>query len=137
MGGIGAGCGRPVQTAGRPPCSLIRNFEAYEFSFTLKGAVDSFLPEQVGKEVAMRRILLIAFLTFTAACGPKIVVQGSNYLTFDHEFTDKAGEQVAKRAEALCAQTKQAAEKVSSTCSLKRCTTNYQCVDPAAKPAAK
>lgn len=77
----------------------------------------------------MIRIFLVVLLLQVSGCGPSIVVQGSDYLTFDHEFTDRASEQVATRAEALCAQKKQAAEKVSSACSLKRCTTNYQCVE--------
>ena len=79
----------------------------------------------------MRRSgLLVLLLSQLVGCGPNVAVQGRDYLTFDHEFTDKAAEQTARRAQALCAQKKQAAEKISSACSLTRCTTNYQCVAP-------
>lgn len=82
---------------------------------------------------AVIRVLLTILLL--SGCGPNVAVVGRDYLTIDHEFTDKAAEQAAIRAQALCAQKKQAVEKVSSACSLKRCTTNYQCVEPASTPA--
>jgi hypothetical protein len=66
---------------------------------------------------------------------PPHYVSEENYLTFDHAFTDATAEAVRKRAEAHCAIRKQAAVKTSSTCSLTRCTTNYQCMDPAAAAA--
>ena len=54
-----------------------------------------------------------------------------NYLSFDHPYTDKAVADVLASAEKLCGQRKQVAIRTSRTCSLTKCTTNYQCVDAA------
>jgi len=81
----------------------------------------------------IKRVLMLVMIAITAGCGTEPTVEEGNYLTFDHEFTDRAAQQVYRRAEAICAQRKQLVEKVSSTCSLTRCVTNYQCID---KPSA-
>ncbi len=52
-----------------------------------------------------------------------------NYLNFNHPYTDKAVADVLARAERICGQRKQMAIQTSKTCSLTKCTTNYQCVD--------
>jgi hypothetical protein len=82
---------------------------------------------------AARALFLVAILTGCAGVLPDnvIVVMQSNYMTFEHPFTDAAGENVRIRAGKLCEQRKQAAIKTASTCSLSQCTTNYQCMDKA------
>ncbi|HET9405291.1 MAG TPA: hypothetical protein VFO57_11985 [Burkholderiales bacterium] len=65
-----------------------------------------------------------------AGCGkPQLVVYEDNYLTYNHPFSDDADLAVRRNAEKLCAQRKQAAVKTRSACSMKECTTHYQCVD--------
>jgi hypothetical protein len=54
-----------------------------------------------------------------------------NFLAFNHPLTDKAIADVRARADRLCGQRKQVAIEASKACSLKECTTNYQCVDAA------
>jgi hypothetical protein len=87
-----------------------------------------------------RALLFAALCTLAAGCGsignlcPGCAsdvarIGESGYITFEHPFTEAAAEDVAKRAERLCGQRKQIAEKTSSTCSLTKCTTNYYCVD--------
>jgi hypothetical protein len=80
-----------------------------------------------------RALFLVAILTGCAGFGTgnEIVVMESNYMTFEHPFTDAAAEDVRKRAGRLCEQRKQAAIKTESVCSLTKCTTHYQCVDAA------
>jgi hypothetical protein len=55
----------------------------------------------------------------------------TNYLTFNHPFTDKDIAQAQSGAEKLCRQRKQVAIKTSEKCSLTKCTTNFQCLDQA------
>jgi hypothetical protein len=80
-----------------------------------------------------RALLLVAILAGCTSFGADnvIVVVESNYMTFEHPFTDAAAEDVRKRAGRLCEQRKQAAIKTESACSLTKCTTHYQCVDRA------
>lgn len=80
-----------------------------------------------------RALFLVAILTGCAGIGADnvIVVMESNYMTFEHPFTDAAAEDIRKRAGRLCDQRKQAAIRTESTCSLTKCTTHYQCVDKA------
>jgi hypothetical protein len=84
-----------------------------------------------------RALFLVAILTGCAGLGADnvIVAIQSNYITFEHPFTDAAAEDVRKRAGRLCEQRKQAAIRTESACSLSKCTTHYQCVD--ATEAAK
>lgn len=64
-----------------------------------------------------------------AGCGTIYpITDESNYLTYDHPFTDAAAQMVLQNAGKICAERKQNAVKTSSACSLTRCTTNYQCV---------
>jgi hypothetical protein len=80
------------------------------------------------------RILLIAVLL--AACagcaaGYRDYIGGdreSNYLSFQHAFTEAATENIAKRAERHCAEFKLAAVKTRSTCTMTECSTDYQCM---------
>ena len=51
-----------------------------------------------------------------------------NYLSFNHPFTDKAIAEVQAKANQLCEQRKKEAVQTTKSCSLTKCTTNYQCV---------
>lgn len=53
----------------------------------------------------------------------------SNYVTYDHVFTDAAADAVRKSARQHCGLKKQVAIKTTSACSLTRCNTSYQCMD--------
>lgn len=55
--------------------------------------------------------------------------QQTNYYAFSHAFTDKAEAAVRAKAEELCAKRKLVAVRTSHACTLKSCTTNYQCMD--------
>lgn len=79
-------------------------------------------------EKAAGTTLLIALL-LVAGCSDLTVAAG-NYLTYDHEFTDAAADRARLNAEKLCGQRKQAAIKTRSVCTLSRCVTDFQCVDP-------
>jgi hypothetical protein len=84
----------------------------------------------------MNRTLRLAGLAILllAGCADNVIVSyptDENYMSFDHEFTDKAIADVQTRAERLCGQRKQMAIQTSRTCSLTKCATNYQCVDAA------
>ena len=61
-----------------------------------------------------------------ASYGPEL-----NFLSFSHAFTDKAAADVLASARNQCLKRGKAAIQTSSTCSLERCTTHYQCVDSA------
>lgn len=78
-------------------------------------------------KVTVTALLIVMLLA--AGCSDLIVAQ-DNYLTYDHKFTDAATERARLNAEKLCGQRKQAAVKIRSVCSLTRCTTSYQCVNP-------
>jgi len=72
-------------------------------------------------------ITLLVTLTL-AGCGAQPIIDESNYLTYDHPFTDAATQAAQKNAEKVCAERKQDAVRTRSVCSLKECTTHYQCV---------
>ncbi len=76
-----------------------------------------------------RHSSLVTILVILAGCGTKPAIEESNYLTYDHPFTDAAALAAQRNAEKVCAERKQAALKTRSVCSLKECTTHYQCVD--------
>ena len=65
-----------------------------------------------------------------AGCAPKsyLIVNQDNYLTFDRPFTDASAASVRSDAEKRCGERVLVAIKTSDTCSLTRCTTNYECV---------
>jgi hypothetical protein len=79
-------------------------------------------------------LITCAALLACAGCGTIYpgtiypVTDESNYLTYDHPFTDAAAQMVLQNAGKICAERKQNAIKTSSACSLTRCTTHYQCV---------
>ena len=55
----------------------------------------------------------------------------SNFLSFNHPFTDKAIAEVQAQAVKLCGERKQEAIQTTKSCSLSVCTTNFQCVKKA------
>ena len=82
-----------------------------------------------------RALPSLAFLAACAGCaggstGYDLFME-SNYLSYQHAFTDAAFEAVRKNAEKLCGERRQVAVKTTGTCSLDRCTTRYYCVDRA------
>jgi len=78
---------------------------------------------------------LVACVAALAGCAPKsyLIVSDDNYYTFERPFTDATAEAVRKDAEKRCRERARVAIKTSDTCSLTRCTTNYQCVTKAEK----
>lgn len=78
-------------------------------------------------------VALLATLAL-AGCASRVqpdIVEG-NYLTFHHPFTEAAVAAARQNAEKICAQRKQVAAQTNIQCSLKECTTDYQCVGAAA-----
>lgn len=78
--------------------------------------------------------LALAAILLIAGCADNLIVSyttDENYITFDYPFTDQAAADSQARAEKLCGQRKQMAIQTSRTCSLSKCTANYQCVDAA------
>ncbi len=74
--------------------------------------------------------LLIALLMAGAGCYSGLIVAADNYLTYEYAFTDVAAAKARQEAEKLCAARKKMAVETRSVCTLSRCTTDYQCVDP-------
>ena len=63
-----------------------------------------------------------------AGCGTiNPVIDGGDYLTYEHPFTDAAAQSVQQNAGKTCADRKRDAVKTNSVCSLTQCTTHYQC----------
>lgn len=83
--------------------------------------------------MSVRTAFFFALLTLCAGCAPRVeqIVAESDYLTYEHAFTDAAAETARRSAERQCAQKKQVAIKTSSACTLTRCTAHYQCMDKA------
>ncbi len=87
-----------------------------------------------GKKAPIAYHLSLVTLLVTVAlagCARSVqpdIVEG-NYLTYHHPFTDAAAQSARQNAEKVCAQRKQVAVQTRSQCSLKECTTDYQCVD--------
>ena len=73
-----------------------------------------------------------AVMALLLACGgcTEPAIMSDNYLTYDHPFNDAAAEKVRQSAEKICKQRNQAAVRTRSVCSLTRCFTDYQCVNP-------
>jgi hypothetical protein len=84
----------------------------------------------------MNRSRLLSSLTLLllAGCADyQLATYGpsENFLTFTHPFTDQAAADVLASARQQCLKRGQATIQTSRTCSLEKCTTNYQCVDSA------
>ena len=60
--------------------------------------------------------------------GDRNYITGTNYLTFEHAFSDTGEADAKRRADSQCAQRKRAAVKTEGRCTLKSCTTSFQCM---------
>src|SRR5262245_25131870 len=99
----------------------------------------------------IRRLSCSVLLTACAGCATSSLVDSlpptsyspsnqfssfgeGNYVTYQHAFTDAAADTVGKNAERQCGQKKLIAVKLSSTCSVERCTTHFYCINAADAP---
>ena len=76
--------------------------------------------------------LLASALLLAAGCVSQVtlVVEEGNYRTYEHAFTEAGAVAARRAADESCRSRKRVAVKTTSTCSLDRCTTNYQCMSP-------
>lgn len=74
--------------------------------------------------------LLIALLMAGAGCSSGLIVAADNYLTYDYAFNDAAAKKASEDAKKLCAARKKMAIETRNVCTLTRCVTDFQCVDP-------
>jgi uncharacterized protein YceK len=81
---------------------------------------------------------LLAALLLLGGCGTvqKMAIQKDDYLTtnaltYEHPFTDAGAARARRDAERDCGYRKKAAVKTGGTCSLRTCTTHFQCMDAA------
>lgn len=81
----------------------------------------------VGRPSSVVTLFLMALAL--SGCGTQPLIEESNYLTYEHPFTEAAAESARKNAEKVCAERKLIAVRSERTCSLKTCTTSFQCVD--------
>ncbi len=82
----------------------------------------------------------LAIAVCLAGCTDNIMVLGNengdprfletNFMSFEHPFTDKGEADVRARAERLCGYQKRQAVQTERACTLEKCVTNYQCVTP-------
>ena len=81
----------------------------------------------------MKKSLCLALMLACAGCSapPLLVAQETNYLTYEHAFTEAAAADARKDAGKLCARTKLVAVRTSGACTLTRCTTHFQCMNKA------
>lgn len=80
----------------------------------------------------MRAFFSFALVTACAGCATsQLVVKESNYLTYEHAFTEAAAADALKGAKRNCAEKKLAAVRTSGACTLTRCTTHFQCMSKA------
>lgn len=62
--------------------------------------------------------------------GDRNYVTGTNYVTFEHAFSDTGEADAKRRADSQCAQRKRMAVKTEGKCTLKSCITSFQCMPP-------
>jgi hypothetical protein len=85
------------------------------------------------------RLLFFAWvLAVSAGCQQATQISYSqegaferSHLSFEHAFTDAGAADAARRARDQCAQRKRLAVETNRACTLTRCTTHFQCMDPA------
>ena len=68
--------------------------------------------------------------TYQSFYGDRNYLTGTNYLTFEHAFTDAGAADAKRRADSQCAQRKQMAVKTEDRCTLQSCITSFQCMKP-------
>ena len=76
-------------------------------------------------------LIICAATSLLAGCMEYQIVFSDpeeNYLSFNHPFTDKDIAAVEAKATQLCEQRKKAVIQTTRSCSLTKCTTNFQCV---------
>ena len=91
----------------------------------------------------LRPLAPLSFLLVAAGlagCTDNLMVLGNengdprfletNFMSFEHPFTDKGEADVRARAERLCGYQKRQAVQTERACTLEKCVTNYQCVTP-------
>jgi hypothetical protein len=73
----------------------------------------------------------LCLLSMLAGCADQhtAITDESNFITFEHAFTDHAAAESRKRAEGLCQARKLVAVRSANTCTLEKCFTTYQCMD--------
>ena len=89
----------------------------------------------ITRHLSLITLLLLAgcgvtdnFRTQQVFYGDRNYITGTNYLTFEHAFTDAGEADAKRRADSQCAQRKRAAVKTEGRCTLKSCITSYQCM---------
>ena len=88
----------------------------------------------------MRFLLLLVGLAACAGCANRdyVNLEGGPYnnlgafMTFQHDFTDAAAENARRKAEGHCAESKRVAVMTRRVCTMKECTTDYQCMSEGA-----
>lgn len=76
------------------------------------------------------RLLALPLAFLLSSCSDSRLLsygEDTNFLIFDHPYTEKAAAEVRAQAEKLCAVRAQSVVLTGSTCSLSKCTTTYQC----------
>ena len=141
-GDLGASlCREPLQyrhiVSGSPPrpashIASVAHVPIYEIG---SGLAERCLRKKI--PATGRPALVALFVLMCAGCSylPN-TISGSdflktNYLSYEHAFTDAAAADVRKTAERECSYRKQVAVRTGGNCSLTRCTTNFQCLDKA------
>ena len=96
------------------------------------------MPLRVTRHLSLVTLLLLSGCGFTTDTirttqvfyGDRNYITGTNYLTFEHAFTDAGEADARRRAGSQCAQRKQMAVKTEGRCPLKSCVTSFQCMPP-------
>ena len=81
----------------------------------------------------LRGVAALALLAVLAGCQGNYltIADQDDFMSFDHPFTDAAAANVRSRAERTCQARKLVAVRLSSTCSMTKCFTSYQCMSQA------
>ena len=72
----------------------------------------------------------VVLLVLTAGCASYEIIgydAKTNFVTFNHPFTDSSFSEIQAKAESICKARGQAAIQTGKVCSLSKCTTTYQC----------
>lgn len=86
------------------------------------------------------RLVLVGAAAVLAGCQSYPVVSEGNYMTFEYPFEERTVAAIRERARDLCADRNMGVEQTSNRCTLTRCVTSFQCLEPPAaapKPEPK
>ena len=89
-------------------------------------------PSRLLAQVAAVMLLLTGCGTVRTIFGESTATTSfseSNYVTYEHAFTDAAADGARRSAEQHCGLKKQVAVRTTGACSLTRCNTSFQCMD--------